>query len=60
MKTLMSLFVLATMAAGFSGCAYYEHDRVVPASGYTTDSYYPVRSYDDHWDYYRHYNGIDG
>jgi hypothetical protein len=59
MKTLMSLFVLATMAAGFSGCAYYERDQVVPAPAYS-DSYYPARTYDSHWDYYRHYNGIDG
>jgi hypothetical protein len=63
MKTLMSLFLFATLSAGFTGCAYYERDRYVPVYGsydYRYQSYYPERHYDSKWDYYRHFNGIDG
>jgi hypothetical protein len=67
MKSLLSIVLFAALGAGISGCAYYERDQVaVPADSrvgyyqYGTGTYYPVRSYDSQWDYYRHFNGIDG
>jgi hypothetical protein len=69
MNRLISLILIAAFGVAGGGCVSYSYDRVqdVPAYGtysYSTQgynqSYYPVRQYDSHWDYYRHFNGIDG
>jgi hypothetical protein len=68
MKRVICLFVAAALAGTLAGCetAYYE--RTQYASGYVpadygyypSRSYSPSRTYSSRWDYYRHYNGIDG
>ncbi len=62
MKRVIFLVVAATFAGTLAGCetAYYE--RTQYASGYVPADYgyYPSRTYNSRWDYYRHYNGIDG
>ena len=67
MKRFMSLILIAAFGVAGAGCFSYERVQDAPANGtyvYRTQdynqSYYPVRQYDSHWDYYRHYNGIDG
>jgi hypothetical protein len=62
MKHVIHLVVAAAFAGTLAGCetAYYE--RTQYASGYVPSDYgyYPSRTYSSRWDYYRHYNGIDG
>jgi hypothetical protein len=67
MKPVLCLIAAAALAGVLSGCEATVYERqtayVPPADGYypaAPVSYRPVKTYSSEWDYYRHYNGING
>jgi len=71
MKSVIFLVLATTLAGTLGGCGYSYEDRQYAAYQTRTDegfydrSYYaepytPARTYSSRYDYYRHYNGIDG